>query len=81
MPVLIIGTVEDVQTYNGKNGFGANITISTKIDKRTKRITFRSSDQMKAALLESKLDEEVTLKIELDQSNFGLRFGNVLEVA
>lgn len=81
MPVVIIGTIEDVNAYEGKNGFGANVTISRKVNKRTKRLEFRVSDKSVADKLEQLLDTEVTIQIELDQSNFGIRFGNLIEVA
>lgn len=81
MPVIIIGTVEDVKTYTGKNGFGATISLSVLIEKRRKTITFNTNSAENARLLEEHLQEEVTIKIMLDQSNFGLRFGDILEVA
>lgn len=81
MPVIIIGIIEDVKSYEGKNGFGATVVISRKINKRTKRIEFNIRDKSMADTLETKLDEEVTLEIELDQSSFGIRFGNILSVA
>ena len=80
MPVIIIGTVEDVQTYQGKNGFGANITMSTLIDKRRKSLTFNNSNKEIVAQFEEKLQHEVTVKIVLSQSNFGLRLGDIIEV-
>jgi hypothetical protein len=80
MPVIIIGIVEDVQTYEGKNGFGANITMSALIDKRRKTLTFNVKDKGLAASFEKQLQCEITLKIELSQSNFGLRLGEILEL-
>jgi len=81
MPVYFSGILEDVKAYEGKNGFGANVTISSKIGKRTKRIEFRVNEKATAEKLESLLGEEVTIKIELEQNSFGLRLGNLLEVA
>ncbi|UZW13171.1 hypothetical protein OSC52_15140 [Clostridium pasteurianum] len=80
MPVIIIGIVEDVQTYQGKNGFGANITMSTLIDKRRKSLTFNNSDRSIVEQFEENLQHEVTVKIALSQSNFGLRLGDIMEV-
>jgi hypothetical protein len=80
MPVIIIGTVEDVQTYQGKNGFGANITMSALIEKRRKSLTFNCTDRDIVKNFENLLQNEVTVKIALGQSNFGLRLGEVLEV-
>lgn len=81
MPVIIIGTIEDVKTYTGKNGFGATISLSALIDRRRKTITFNTNSAEKANLLEEHLQEECTIKIMLDQSNFGLRFGDILDIA
>lgn len=80
MPVIIIGTVDDVQSYEGKNGFGANITISSLKDKRRKTLAFMTKDKKLAALFEENLQCEVTVSIELNQNSFGLRLGDVLEV-
>lgn len=80
MPVIITGTVEDVQTYQGKNGFGANITISTLINKRRKSLTFNNNNKETVAEFEENLQHEVTVKIVLSQSNFGLRLGDIIEV-
>lgn len=79
MPVIIIGTVEDVQTYEGKSGFGSNITMSTLIDKRRKSISFNTRSRELSEKFEKELQKEVTVKIELAQSNFGLRLGDIYE--
>lgn len=81
MPVIIIGTIEDVKTYTGKNGFGATVSVSALIDRRRKTITFNTNSAEKANILEEHLQEECTIKIMLDQSNFGLRFGDILDIA
>lgn len=81
MPIEIKGLLEDVEGYEGKNGFGANVTVSTKVDKKTKRLSFRITDKSMAEKLETLLDTEITLVIELHQNNFGLRFGEIIEVA
>lgn len=75
MPIELQGLLEDVQPYEGKNGFGANITMSTKVDKKTKRITFRTTDRAFADKCEILLDTDVIVKLPLEQSNFGLRLG------
>jgi hypothetical protein len=80
MPVVIIGIVEDVQTYQGKNGFGGNITMSCLLDKRRKSLTFNNNDRGIVEKFEKLLQQEVTVRIILSQSNFGLRLGEVLEV-
>lgn len=80
MPVELIGLLEDVEKFEGKNGFGANITVSQKVDKKTKRISFMTRDKNVAEKLESLLDTDVILKVELNQNNFGLRFGDVISI-
>lgn len=80
MPVILIGIVEDVNSYEGKNGFGANITMSTLMNKRRKTISFNTKDKDLAAKFELNLQEQVTVKIELAQNNFGLRLGEILEL-
>lgn len=80
MPVELIGLLEDVEPYEGKNGFGANITISTKVERKTKRVTFRTTDKNIANKLETLLDTDVIVKVALEQNNFGLRFGDVLSI-
>lgn len=78
MPVTFNGLVEDVNAYEGKNGFGATIVVSQKVDKRVKRLEFRTNEKKTAELFESLLGENVAITIELEQNNFGLRFGNVI---
>ncbi|MBE6042640.1 MAG: hypothetical protein E7210_18610 [Clostridium lundense] len=80
MPIIIIGIVEDVQSYEGKNGFGANITMSALLNKRRKTLTFNTKDRDLAQKFELSLQEQVTVKIELVQSNFGLRLGEIFEL-
>jgi len=78
MPVVIIGIIEDVQGYEGKNGFGANITMSRLVNKRRKTIAFNIKDKELAKKFEENLQEQVTIEIELSQNNFGLRLGEIL---
>lgn len=80
MPVEIRGLLEDLETYEGKNGFGANVTLSTKIDRKTKRLSFNLKDKKMADELDSLLDTDVILTVELIQNNFGLRFGNIIGI-
>lgn len=80
MPVVIIGTVEDVKTFTGKNGFGATITLSRLMNKRRKTITFNVNNAEIANKLELHLQEEVEISIVLEQNNFGLRFGDVIDL-
>jgi len=81
MPVNFKGLLENIETYIGKNGFGANITISTKIDKKTKRLEFRTTSQDWASQLSLYLDEEIEITVFLEQNNFGLRFGEIASVS
>jgi hypothetical protein len=82
MPVEFTGLLEDVDGYEGKNGFGANITVSSKnAEKKVKRLEFRTNSKEMAEKLEKKLGTNVKIKVILQQNNFGLRFGDILEVA
>lgn len=76
----ISGTVEDVQSYNGKNGFGANITISQLINKKRSLLTFIVNSSELANIFEENLQEQVNLQLELIQNNFGLRIGAVADL-
>lgn len=76
----ISGTVEDVQSYNGKNGFGANITISQLINKKRSLLTFSLNSSELANIFEENLQEQVNLQLELIQNNFGLRIGAVADL-
>lgn len=80
MPTYIICTIEDVEKYTGKNGFGANITVSTLLDKKRKSLKFNITSAEYASLLEENLQEVVTLILTLDDNKFGLRIGSLLSV-
>lgn len=81
MKIIIIGTVENVKTYTGKNGFGANVELSQLQDKRRETLEFNITDQLTAAKLEDSLQEEVTIEIDLTQNKFGLRFGEIYSLS
>lgn len=82
MPIEIQGLLEDVETYNKKDGgFGANITVSRKVDKKTKRVTFSTNNKDMADKLEQLLDTDIILTVELNQNNFGTRIGEILALA
>ncbi len=78
MIVKILCNVENVEGYTGKNGFGANVTVSQLIDKKRSLLTFSTKNEEIAKKLENYLQEKVDLEIELNQSNFGLRMGEVI---
>ena len=80
MEILINGIVEDVNQYQGKNGYGCNIKISQLVDKRRKFLTLNTKDIDFAIFLESKLQEEVIILAELEQNNFGLRLTGINDV-
>ena len=81
MDIILICTVEDVNAYEGKNGYGCNITVSQLQNKHRKQLSFITKSPLIAKTLEEKLQEEVTIKIALEQNNFGLRLSEVKEVA
>ena len=79
MQITINCNVENVETYTGKNGFGANITVSQLVNKKRQLLTFNTSNAEIANVLESHLQEQGELTIELNQNAFGLRLGDVLD--
>lgn len=82
MPGYFIGFLDDLESYNGKSGFGCNVTISAKVGKKVKRLEFRTKDNDMALHLETLLDkgEEIVVELSTDQNNFGTSFREVLNV-
>lgn len=80
MKINIECNVENVEKYQGKNGFGANVTVSQLIDKKRQLLTFNTSNAEYANLLEGKLQETVDLDLDLNQTNFGLRISDIIEI-
>jgi hypothetical protein len=80
MPGTIIGLLEDCEGYEGKSGFGCNITMSQKVGKKTKRVTFRTKDKNIFNRLEALIDEQVVVVVSIEQNNFGTNLRDVLEV-
>lgn len=80
MIITLVGNVDNVESYQGKNGWGATITLSNVEDKRRKTISFNTKDKDIAGTFENNLMKNVEVKINLDQNNFGLRLGNVVDV-
>lgn len=78
MKAILIGTVDNVNGYEGKKGYGANITMSSVENKKRESVTFTIKDESLADQFEGSLQEEGTVEIILTQNNFGLRFGEVL---
>ena len=44
MKISIECNIENVETYTGKNGFGANITVSQLVDRKRQLLTFNTSN-------------------------------------
>lgn len=80
MNIYIVAVVENVERYEGKNGFGATITLSQLADKKRKLLSFNISSPEMASRLEESLQEELKLTVELTQNNFGLRLGEIQAV-
>lgn len=78
MLIMTDGELENVDQYQGKNGFGCNITISKKIDKKRDRLEFRTNSEQVAKELENLLGEDVSFVLDLKQNNFGLRIAEVV---
>ena len=80
MKISIECNIENVETYTGKNGFGANITVSQLVDRKRQLLTFNTSNAEYANILECKLQETVVLELELNQSNVGLRITDIIDI-
>ena len=80
MKISIECNIENVEKYTGKNGFGANITVSQLVDRKRQLLTFNTSNAEYANILECKLQETVVLELELNQSNFGLRITDIIDI-
>lgn len=79
MLISIQCNIENVEKYTGKNGFGANITVSQLgSDKRRESLKFNTNNAELASVLEQHLQEQMVLDLDLSQNNFGLRIGDVL---
>lgn len=71
--------IENVEGYTGKNGYGANITVSQLNDKKRSLLTFAINSAEIASVLEEHLQENVNIELELIQNNFGLRIGQITD--
>lgn len=80
MRCVLMGTVENVESYEGKNGFGATITLSSVENKKRTFLKFNTKVKSIANIFENKLQEEVEVTTSLEQNNFGLRLGEVVSV-
>jgi hypothetical protein len=74
------GIIENVESYESKNGWGATITMSSVIEKKRSFVKFNTKKKEIAHGLEKRLQEETEITLDLQQNNFGLRFGEVLYV-
>ena len=80
MKCVLMGTVENVQEFEGKNGYGATITLSSVEKKKRTFLNFNTKVKSIAMQFEDKLQEETEVTIDLQQNNFGLRLGEVFSV-
>lgn len=78
MKINVNCIIENVETYTGKNGFGANVTISQLVNKRRELLEFSTTSAENAKLLEEHLQEEMELELELTQNKFGIRIGEII---
>ena len=72
--------IENVESYTGKNGYGANVTVSQLNDKKRSLLNFSTSSAEIASHLEEHLQENVNIELELIQNNFGLRIGQITDL-
>ena len=80
MFITMIGVIENVEKYEGKNGFGATVTVSQLIEKKRNLLSFNTNSAEVASRFEDHLQDEMEIDIELSQNNFGLRLGEVVSL-
>ena len=80
MVCTLKGVVENVESFEGKNGWGASITMSSIVDKKRSFIKFNTKKKEIAYELEKRLQEETEVTLDLTQNNFGLHLSEVLYV-
>lgn len=80
MKVIVMATVENAEEYQGKTGYGCNITVSTLLDKKRESLEFNSKNPLIFAKCNEFLQEDVVLELDLQQSKFGLRIADVMSV-
>lgn len=78
MKCVLCGTVENVESYEGKNGWGAMVTLSSVENKKRTFLKFSTKIKSIANQFEAKLQEDVEVTMQLEQNNFGLRLGEVI---
>lgn len=79
MLITINCNIENVEKYQGKNGFGANITVSQLINKKRNLLVFNTTNAEIANILEEHLQDTVNLSLELVQNNFGIRINDIID--
>lgn len=83
MKIQILATLENIERYKNKSGEeGCNIVLSNLDTESKKRsfLNFNCRNINHISILESLLQEEIVLVIELNQNNFGLRLGEIISV-
>lgn len=79
MLITINCNIENVEKYQSKNGFGANITVSQLINKKRNLLVFNTTNAEIANILEEHLQDTVNLSLELVQNNFGIRINDIID--
>lgn len=78
MPVTFIAELEDINEYVGKNGYGANLSVSKRLNNRVKRLEFNTNSQVLVERLQGYLLKQIKFTVELNQNRWGLTIGNLL---
>lgn len=81
MIINFSGIVDDCSEYTGKSGWGANAVISCRHGKKRKSVEISIKDKEIYGYIEDKLGEEVQIEMILEDTKFGLRLGEILNVA
>lgn len=80
MTIELIGNVDNVQSWEGKNGFGGLVTISKVVNKKRENLDIPLQNITQYRMLEELLQLEVKMEVDLQQNKFGMRFSNILNV-
>jgi len=80
MPIWFTGMLERIEEYEGKSGYGANITISTQFNDEIRRIEFMTKDKKQVNNLKDFKLKTITVHLELNQNRFGMRLGDIIDI-
>lgn len=82
MHVHLLGvTVENAEEYNGKNGWGANISFSELVDKKRETNYLLTKNETIYKDSVSLLQQKVNVTFNWIQNSFGNRIGEIVSLS